>query len=60
MLSIDGVSYQYRSASTPALHEITLAIPEGSVFGLLGPAQEIDRLGDDRVGSRGDRAGELR
>lgn len=37
MLSIDGVSYQYRSASTPALHEITLAIPEGSVFGLLGP-----------------------
>lgn len=37
MLRIDGVSYRYRNTETPALREISLAIPAGGVYGLLGP-----------------------
>ncbi|UCV01891.1 ABC transporter ATP-binding protein [Dechloromonas denitrificans] len=37
MLSIDSVSYCYRSAATPALQGVSLNIPAGGVYGLLGP-----------------------
>jgi ABC-2 type transport system ATP-binding protein len=35
-LKLDGVSFQYGS-SEAALREVTLAVPDGRVFGLLGP-----------------------
>jgi len=37
MLQIDGVSYRYRAASSPALQDISLNIPANGVYGLLGP-----------------------
>ena len=37
MLLIDGVSYRYRDAVTPALQNISLNIPATGVYGLLGP-----------------------
>jgi len=37
MLLIDGVSYRYRDALTPALQNISLNIPATGVYGLLGP-----------------------
>jgi ABC-2 type transport system ATP-binding protein len=37
MLSIDSVSYRYRAAASPALHDISLNIPANGVYGLLGP-----------------------
>jgi ABC-2 type transport system ATP-binding protein len=37
MLKVDGVSYRYRDAATPALHDVSLAIPANGVYGLLGP-----------------------
>ena len=37
MLRIDGASYRYRNTETPALRDISLAIPAGGVYGLLGP-----------------------
>jgi ABC-2 type transport system ATP-binding protein len=37
MLQIDGVSYRYRAASSPALQDVSLNIPANGVYGLLGP-----------------------
>ncbi len=37
MLQIDGVSYRYRAAASPALQNISLSIPAAGVYGLLGP-----------------------
>jgi ABC-2 type transport system ATP-binding protein len=37
MLTIDGVSYRYRDAATPALQTVSLNIPANAVYGLLGP-----------------------
>lgn len=37
MLLIDGVSYRYRDAVTPALQNVSLNIPATGVYGLLGP-----------------------
>ena len=37
MLAIDGVSYRYRDAATPALQTVSLNIPANAVYGLLGP-----------------------
>jgi ABC-2 type transport system ATP-binding protein len=37
MLVIDGVSYSYRDAATPALQSVSLNIPANAVYGLLGP-----------------------
>ena len=37
MLLIDGVSYRYRDATSPALQNISLSIPAAGVYGLLGP-----------------------
>ena len=37
MLRIDGVSYRYRDAPTPALDKVSLEIPDAGIFGLLGP-----------------------
>jgi ABC-2 type transport system ATP-binding protein len=37
LIEISGVSKRYRGATAAALDGVTLAIPEGSVFGLLGP-----------------------
>jgi ABC-2 type transport system ATP-binding protein len=37
MLVIDGVSYRYRDAATPALQSVSLNIPANAVYGLLGP-----------------------
>ncbi|HSG23549.1 MAG TPA: ABC transporter ATP-binding protein [Azonexus sp.] len=37
MLQIDGVSYRYRAASSPALQDVSLHIPAAGVYGLLGP-----------------------
>jgi ABC-2 type transport system ATP-binding protein len=37
MLVIDGVSYRYRDAATPALQSVSLNMPANAVYGLLGP-----------------------
>jgi ABC-2 type transport system ATP-binding protein len=37
MLVIDGVSYRYRDAATPALQSVSLNIPANAIYGLLGP-----------------------
>lgn len=37
MLHIEGVSYRYRDATTPALQAVSLTIPACGVYGLLGP-----------------------
>lgn len=37
MLRIDGVSYRYRDAATPALQDVSLEVPAAGVYGLLGP-----------------------
>src|ERR1041384_4548613 len=37
MVEIKNVSRQYKSAARPAVNELSLQVPEGSVFGLLGP-----------------------
>ncbi len=35
-VSLEGVSFQYPSAATPALHEVSLTIPKGSAVGIVG------------------------
>jgi ABC-2 type transport system ATP-binding protein len=36
-LNVEGLSFRYPGASDAALQEVTLAIPDGGIFGLLGP-----------------------
>ena len=37
MLKVDGVSYRYRDAAVPALQDVSLTLPSGGIYGLLGP-----------------------
>lgn len=37
MLRIQGLSHRYPGSPVPALDQLTLSIPKGSLFGLLGP-----------------------
>lgn len=37
LVSINGVSYRYRDATSPALQGMSLNIPAGGIYGLLGP-----------------------
>lgn len=35
-VALEGVSFQYPSAATPALHDVSLTIPKGSAVGIVG------------------------
>ena len=37
MLRIQGLSHRYPGSAVPALDQLTLSVPKGSLFGLLGP-----------------------
>ena len=37
MIQVKDLSFRYSGASTDALHQLSLSVPAGSLFGLLGP-----------------------
>jgi ABC-2 type transport system ATP-binding protein len=37
LIQIEGLSYRYPSSPEPALSDLSLSVPEGSLYGLLGP-----------------------
>ena len=39
MLRLDGVTYRYPGAATDSLHGVSLSLAEGTITGLVGPAQ---------------------
>ena len=38
MLEVEGLTFQYPGASSPAVHDVSFSIPPGQVFGFLGPS----------------------
>ena len=38
MLEVEGLTFQYPGASSPAVHDVSFSIPPGEVFGFLGPS----------------------
>jgi fluoroquinolone transport system ATP-binding protein len=38
MLEVEGLTFQYPRAKAPAVHDVSLRIPPGHVFGFLGPS----------------------
>jgi fluoroquinolone transport system ATP-binding protein len=38
MLEVEGLTFQYPKAPGPAVHDVSLRIPPGHVFGFLGPS----------------------
>ncbi len=38
MLEVEGLTFQYPGARSPAVHDVSFSIPPGQVFGFLGPS----------------------
>jgi fluoroquinolone transport system ATP-binding protein len=38
MIEVDGLTFQYPQTAGPAVHDVSLRIPTGHVFGFLGPS----------------------